>query len=70
MTVKNTDTMETPGPQSIETFELLHGGKQDTKSHEAKLDQLISDFRERLNLLVAVQDKTDKECRKLTNIVT
>ena len=54
MTVKNTDI---PGPQSMEdydnshSFELIRGNKEDTKSKEARLDQLYQDFRARIDTM-------------------
>lgn len=38
-----------PGPTSLETYELVHGDKEDTTSREARLDALYSDFRKRID---------------------
>lgn len=45
-----------PGPQSLETYELVHGDKEDTTSKEARLDELFQGFRQRLDRLTDKQD--------------
>lgn len=50
-----------PGPQSIETYELIHGGKPE---RESELDKLWQGFRQRIDQLS--QPAENKETAKET----